>query len=165
MLFFAVARSAAALHEHPADAHGELRVRLVRLSDTDWGHLALPITQPPDAPLPVVVVLSERGSRDGRSALYAMRLLSLGYAVLDADFADFIADERSLYHPERAPRALHLRLAVGALRDEPRFIGSPSVIGIGEGARAVLMASSRAGNSYLAGCGNSASRIGCDLIR
>jgi len=103
--------------------------------------LSLPRATPARASLPAVILLSDGPGKDRRSELYMMRLLALGLAVLDADFESTRTGEWGGTEPVAPAVGQRLGLAIAALRGaeeiDPARI---AVIGLGEGARAVLLA-------------------------
>lgn len=85
-----------------------------------------------------MILLGDAIGQDGRTRLYAERLLSAGFAVLDADFDETSGDGAG---PglETVPPAHRLPLALAALRGVPEADARRTgVLGFGEGGRAVL---------------------------
>jgi dienelactone hydrolase len=118
-----------------------LAIHPLPLGDRAWGVLSIPQPAEPAPDRPAVILLFGDGESalDGRNELYAQRLLSLGFALLDADFDGLLADEGTPVHPEVEPLSSRLGLALSAL-DDKLLLDQTRVaaIGIGAGARAVL---------------------------
>lgn len=130
---------ASASHE-PGHGMPMISIRPVPLGDMAWGILSVPRPAHVQDHPPVILLFGDGESAlDGRNELYAQRLLSLGFALLDADFDGLLADEGTPAHPQPEPLGRRLGLALGALDgaapvDRRRI----AAIGIGVGARAVL---------------------------
>ncbi|WP_233256175.1 dienelactone hydrolase family protein [Falsiroseomonas bella] len=139
LLLFLAAVPASAMHELE---HGKAVgvIRPVSLSETAWGLLSLPASMEAEDRVAGILLLGDGESvLDGRSELYAQRLLSLGFGVLDADFDGLVADEGTPAHPNVEPVGRRLGLTLAALDHGAELDpGRVAVIGIGLGARAVL---------------------------
>ncbi len=100
-------------------------------------------------PGPLVVLLSDGPGADGRTEVYALRLLGLGVAAFEADFGSAFIGESGPGVQQAIPAGLRLGAVLAALADDPEIDPARiAVIGIGEGARAVLLA--RTGETPLA---------------
>jgi dienelactone hydrolase len=128
------------MHE-PGHGMPPIVIQPLPLGDIAWGILAVP-GQAADArqrPAAILLLGDGESALDGRAELYAQRLLSLGFALLDADFEGLLADEGTPAHPEVEPLHRRLGLALAALDDNLLVDHARlAAIGIGVGARAVL---------------------------
>ncbi len=133
--------SADAQAAHEAPGHTSPDLDYLRLTENAWAALHLPrAAAGPDAP-PVIILLGDSGGQDGRPALYTMRLVSVGLAVLDADFSDTAVSDGGVPDEHRVPHARRLSLSLAALRNATQVAGARvAAVGIGEGARAVIAA-------------------------
>jgi dienelactone hydrolase len=137
LLLVGMAPGTGATQPHPVDP---VVVRAVPLGNAAWGMMAVP-GPPGDHQRPPGVLLFGDGDSafDGRTELYAQRLLSLGFGLLDADFDGLLADEGTPAHPPVTPIGARLGLALAALdANVPLDLGRLGAIGIGVGARALL---------------------------
>jgi dienelactone hydrolase len=131
---------ASAMHK-PGHGMPPVVIQPLPLGNVAWGILAVPDEGAAAEQRPAAILLMGDGesSLDGRTDLYAQRLLSLGFALLDADFEGLLADEGTPVHPQVEPLHRRLGLALAALDDNPLVDhGRLAAIGIGVGARAVL---------------------------
>jgi dienelactone hydrolase len=125
-------------HEGLGEPHG-VKSQYLPLGGPAWGLFSTP-AHAADAPmLPAVILLGDGGGPDGRLQLYALRLLSLGFAVLDADDDTAISSDIGLSPADEVPAPLRLAEALSALRVLPGVAPARIVvIAIGAGAHGML---------------------------
>jgi hypothetical protein len=140
LLFSGVAPPTASAGHEPGHGMPMLLIQPVPLGEIAWGILAVPRPARMGDRPPAILMLGDGDSAlDGRNELYAQRLLSLGFALLDADFDGLLADEGTPVHPVPEPLGRRLGLALGALDGVAEVdLSRLAAIGIGVGARAVL---------------------------
>lgn len=114
------------------------RSRYVPPGSHDGGLLSMPIHADAEATLSAVVLLADGGA-DGRTELYALRLLSLGFAVLEAEDDGSGWSDGSDRQPHGIPAEQRLAASLAALRGVPQIAPTGvGVIGFGSGAHAML---------------------------
>uniref|UniRef100_UPI0022EABC70 hypothetical protein n=1 Tax=Falsiroseomonas oryzae TaxID=2766473 RepID=UPI0022EABC70 len=135
--------TAVAGHEEDGETHVAAVTRPIRLGAQAWGMISVPQDGLGAAPRPAVVLLGDSTGPDGRTQLYGLRLLTLGFSVLDADFTALQSDG-GMAEPDLPPPDLRLPAALAALRGHPHADAARvGAIGLGEGARGVLAALAR----------------------
>ncbi|WP_237216318.1 dienelactone hydrolase family protein [Falsiroseomonas oryziterrae] len=112
--------------------------RYVPPQGLDGGLLSLPAHADAEGALSAVVLLGDGGA-DGRVQFYALRLLSLGFAVLEVDDDGTGWSDSSDTAPDEVPAERRLAASLAALHGVTQIApAAVGVIGIGSGAHALL---------------------------